>query len=131
MAHIRGLILLLVLFLGFSLLNAAWQFIFPAPPPPPRAPSPPPESMTFSGNVFSVAKVTRGGSFSHYDIKFTGASNGQDKLNLHKNVPEDDLRAIIGRRVTVTCLNSKGSPTCYWLTRLESDGREIVSVPEK
>ena len=107
----------------------AWTWLKPSPPPAskPTVAREPSRIVTFTGNVRSVKVVTRGNAFTHYDIEFSGASNGQDTLRLYKKVAEDSLRPLIGRSVTVTCLQAPTLAKCHWLTRLEFEGREIAT----
>jgi hypothetical protein len=114
------------------LSGLSWLLSSPAAPPArPTPPREPPRVVTFTANVYSVKKVTRGNAFGrtfdHYDISFTGTSNGQDNLKVYKSVPEDDMRRIIGQKVVVTCLQAPTLRNCHYLTRLVFEGREIAT----
>jgi hypothetical protein len=128
----RGILIIAVIALGIGIFNWVSGFWRTAPPPaPPRPAGPPPQTSSFTGTVYRISRVTRGSSFSHYELSFSQASNGQDKLSIHKAIPEDTLKPVIGDRVDVTCMRLHDQQSCYYLLSLTHNGREVYAVEKK
>lgn len=126
MAHLRGLLLLLIIGVGIALADTAWKFLNPPPPRQPPPPSLPAETITFEADVYTIGKITRGGSFQNYEIKFLNATNGQDKLTYHKADSDEALKPFLGEHVTVTCKKTDATKGCYWLNRMQTAGHVIL-----
>lgn len=129
MPQLRGLVLLAVIAIGGVGLLSVYAWLTEEPPRPSPSATPPIRE-TFEATVDNVALVTRGGKFTHYEIRFSRATNGLDTLNYHTEGSDAQMKAFIGQRVKVNCNRLPSFKSCHWLTRMDS-GSSVITQTDR